>query len=1034
MVSLSVFQDQRGFIWVGTQEGVDKFDGYTFKHYQHDVNNPFSRPYGWVTSISEDKDGNILTGDILGNFSVLNRVEDKWATYSNPFLDSIIARDKVDRNNVGAILSIDVHAKRDRIWMGTFRAGLLRFDPQTKSITHYRVHPDSLKEYGNHEIINKVVAFDENRLMVATNVGIQLFDVRTLTFEKLVRNADPLYNSMVLDFNLSRDRKNLFVATRIGAYRLHIPSGEVESFINNKKLSDTLSARRIESIHWDDQHNWLWLLTSNTGIDVIDLGNYHVTHFNPSKDHDIGVNEATYVRLYQDLDKNMWVCSNASGIMKYDPGKKKFGLLAKSYPRNSGLGFVNTWGAMIDDLGHVWVGNAEPNGGISEYDPVKNEMKKHLVQSDHPPVQRIWLPVQDYKKNIIVLARTQGLTESYIKYKSKNSFEPVPSSEGLQKISINITNLYLNATHELLALDRSIIRISDSNGVLQFNELAKPTGFKGDFRGVARKSPSETYVFNKSGVWLWNEPKNEAHLITKGLNFGDDQLTQLTAMAVLNDKYAYIATYGNGIITINLENSETKFITLKDGIASQYLYSIYKDKSNRLWMSSNFGIIRYEPATNTFRTYTTADGTQNFEYNSSCSMQTEEGVIVMGGITGVNYFDPNKLGDNTAPPRVLIQALHKRKKQVLIDASSSKGFYEVEHADNNLSFDFVALNYRNSASNQYKYKMEGYDEDWVDGGHRRFANYTNLPEGNYKFRVIAANNDGTWNMAGASIDLKILPPIYRTIWAYLLYAFLAIALIYFFTRHRTKLQIKKMENERKNSELTAARDLQSRMLPKHLPVSDHFEVAAFLRTSSEVGGDYYDFFPQNDGSMFVVCGDATGHGTAAGMLVSITKAGLTGLPTMEPDDMLKELNRIVKKVDLGILRMSLNIAHINGNILKLSSAGMPPFYIYRSASKQTEEILNPGLPLGSFHVTTYEKTTTHLEKNDVLVMLSDGMPEAPNREGVMYNYDKLLDAITRYGKETPEKIIEKLMEEADMWLEGNRNPDDITLLVFKKKQ
>ena len=95
-------------------------------------------------------------------------------------------------------------------------------------------------------------------------------------------------------------------------------------------------------------------------------------------------------------------------------------------------------------------------------------MKKHLVQSDHPPVQRIWLPVQDYKKNIIVLARTQGLTECYIKYKSKNSFQAVPSAEGLQKININITNLYLNATHELLALDRSIIRISDSNGVLQF--------------------------------------------------------------------------------------------------------------------------------------------------------------------------------------------------------------------------------------------------------------------------------------------------------------------------------------------------------------------------------------------------------------------------------------------------------------------------------------------------------------------------------------------------------------------------------------
>src|SRR5688572_19133752 len=149
MVSLSVFQDQRGFIWVGTQEGVDKFDGYTFKHYQHDVNNPFSRPYGWVMSISEDKDGNILTGDLSGNFSMLNRVDDKWISYTNPFVDSIIKRDKVSRNGLGAILSIAVHPKRNRIWMGTVRSGLMRFDPQTKSLAHYRVHPDSLQEYGN---------------------------------------------------------------------------------------------------------------------------------------------------------------------------------------------------------------------------------------------------------------------------------------------------------------------------------------------------------------------------------------------------------------------------------------------------------------------------------------------------------------------------------------------------------------------------------------------------------------------------------------------------------------------------------------------------------------------------------------------------------------------------------------------------------------------------------------------------------------------------------------------------------------------
>src|SRR6478735_3783097 len=259
MFSLSIFQDKKGFIWVGTQEGVDKFDGYTFKHYQHDVNNPFSRPYGWVTAISEDKDGNILTGDVQGAFAVLNRKDDRWVSYSNPFQDSMVARDKVDRNNLGAILSIDVHPKKNRVWIGTFRTGLLRYDPQTKNIAHYQVHHDQPKGYGNQETINKVTTFDDNRLLVATDIGMQLFDIRTFNFEKLVNNPNEIYNSRVLDFDRSEDGKELFVASTKGAYRLTIESGKLESFVENKNLSDSLAARRIESIHFDEQHNWLWL-------------------------------------------------------------------------------------------------------------------------------------------------------------------------------------------------------------------------------------------------------------------------------------------------------------------------------------------------------------------------------------------------------------------------------------------------------------------------------------------------------------------------------------------------------------------------------------------------------------------------------------------------------------------------------------------------------------------------------------------------------------------------------------------------------
>ena len=200
-----------------------------------------------------------------------------------------------------------------------------------------------------------------------------------------------------------------------------------------------------------------------------------------------------------------------------------------------------------------------------------------------------------------------------------------------------------------------------------------------------------------------------------------------------------------------------------------------------------------------------------------------------------------------------------------------------------------------------------------------------------------------------------------------------------------------------------------------------------------MGGDYYDFFEQADGSLYAICGDATGHGTPSGMLVSITKAGLIGLPQLSPKDMLHELNRVVKKVDLGILRMSLNIALVKGNELTLSSAGMPPYYIFRAAAQNTEEIMLPGIPLGSFNDAQYDQIITEFKIGDILVILSDGLPEAPNANGELFDYPRVQSLINNHHHLSAQALIDLLMKEADAWLAGVHNPDDITLVIIKHK-
>ena len=168
------------------------------------------------------------------------------------------------------------------------------------------------------------------------------------------------------------------------------------------------------------------------------------------------------------------------------------------------------------------------------------------------------------------------------------------------------------------------------------------------------------------------------------------------------------------------------------------------------------------------------------------------------------------------------------------------------------------------------------------------------------------------------------------------------------------------------------------------------------------------------------------------MMVSITKAGLNGIDAIAPNVILQKLNKVVKKVDLGTLRMSLNIVEISQNELIMSSAAMPPIYLYKSGANSVEELMQSGLPLGGLKNESFEQIKRNFESGDVLIQLSDGLPEAPNAKGELYDYDRLKSLIQASGHLGAQKIIDVLIESVDQWLEGNRNPDDITLVVTKK--
>ncbi len=255
----------------------------------------------------------------------------------------------------------------------------------------------------------------------------------------------------------------------------------------------------------------------------------------------------------------------------------------------------------------------------------------------------------------------------------------------------------------------------------------------------------------------------------------------------------------------------------------------------------------------------------------------------------------------------------------------------------------------------------------------------------------------------------------------------------FYNRYKQKEKVRAIEDERKNKELKAAQDLQLSMLPKVLPQNADLDIAVFIRSSTEVGGDYYDFFEHNGTELYSVCGDATGHGVASGMMVSVTKAGLNGIDALAANTILNKLNNIVKNIDLGTLRMSLNVVQVKSNEFELSSAGMPPVYHYVAATNKVEEILIEGLPLGGLREEHFDILKRGFNKGDIIVQLSDGLPEAPNLLGEMYSYERLHQLIEKNGSKSAQEIVDSLIASVDSWLQGQHNPDDITLVVIKKK-
>jgi len=372
----------------------------------------------------------------------------------------------------------------------------------------------------------------------------------------------------------------------------------------------------------------------------------------------------------------------------------------------------------------------------------------------------------------------------------------------------------------------------------------------------------------------------------------------------------------------------------------------------------------------------------------------------------------------------------------------------LEYATNDLRLEFASPCFGAEAETEYRTFLEGFDGGWSPWSQEVRRDYTNLPEGDYRF-LVHARRLGGFESVEAAFSYTIRPPLHRTWWAYAAYVLgtglLIVGIVGFWTDRAHRAAQREAAHQWRVDELRRARGIQRNMLPSSPPRIDYLDIAAEQRTATEVGGDYYDFFPQDDGRLFLAVGDATGHGLAAGIMVTSTRTALLTIQEPHLPTVAAKLNRVLRRVHLGRrLNMALTLVGLRPDVargrvsVEASGGGMAPLYVLRSSGDVEERIVG-GIPLGALDDPKYCLVELELEPYDALVMMSDGVPETANRDRGELGYDGvtalLAQLAVRYAeggtKLTADDILADVLGTCGRWVEPGNFEDDVTVVVIR---
>lgn len=1017
-------QDRRGFMWFVTEDGLNKFDGYGFEVFKHDAKDPASLSHNEIKCIAEDRKG--------------------------------------------------------LLWVGTFYRGLERFDPSTRRFTHFQHDPQDPKSLAN-DIVWALLVDRDGRLWVGTGEGgLDLFDEAAGTFKHFRHDPkDPCSLSNNDVRALLEDKSGaIWVGTAAGGLnRLDPATGKFTCWTHDPSNRKSLSSNDVRSLVQDADRG-LWVGTNGGGLNrfVRPTGTFLRYQHSPNTPTSLAGDRI--FSLYRDRSDILWVGTYGNGVSRCDLGKKQFVHFRNDPNDSNSISSDIVWSFFERPPGTLWVGTND--GGLNRIDRASGRVTHYQHDPGNPNSlshNSVRMVIADRAGMIWLVTKGGGLdrldprTGVFKHYRHDDRDPGSLSHDELRMVMEDSLGTLWVGTYGggldrfVPATDRFVHYRADSGD---------PKSISGNYVRTAMEDKSGTLWFGTHGSGL-NKYDRASGTFTRYRNDPKDPSTISNdfIFCIHEDRAGrlWVATYGGGLNLLDRKTGTFTAFRKSDGLPDDAVYGILEDPSGKLWLSTNSGIARFDPNTRKVRSYTMADGLQSNEFNGGAFYQNKRGEMFFGGINGFNVFDPARIRDDEyrAPLVFTDFQLYNHTvpvgpmpdgRTLLTRAIYDTPRVELTHRDRVVSFEFASLDYASPEKNRYAYMLEGLDRDWTELGNRRTLMFTTLPHGRYTLQVKGTNGDGVWNEEGAALRIVVNPPWWRTLWAYILYAFLltgAVYLIVLFERNRERekgelveaelraqaaelqsrtveaeARLLKLENDRKAHELEEARKLQLSMLPTRLPEHPHYALAARMQTATEVGGDYYDFIHGEDGSLTVAMGDATGHGTRAGIMVAIMKTLFAGTPAGEDlQALFRGFNRTLHGIGLDQIYMALGILRLRGPDVHAISAAVPPLFVWRSAKREVEILRLRGMFLGTEFEIPYEEARLTLESGDKILLLSDGFLEQLGEAGERMDEQRASAHFLEVAGAAPGAIIGHLLQRLDAWRGPLPQDDDVTLVVIE---